>query len=38
MTCRRTRQQLLKLDEASLHDIGITRRQAIEEGSKPFWK
>jgi uncharacterized protein YjiS (DUF1127 family) len=38
MTRRRTRRQLLKLDEASLHDVGITRRQAIEEGSKPLWK
>ena len=38
MIRRRTRQQLLQLDETSLHDIGITRSQAIEEGSKPFWK
>ena len=37
MIRRRTRQQLLQLDETSLHDIGITRSQAIEEGSKPFW-
>ncbi|MFT4607288.1 MAG: hypothetical protein ACI9YO_001343 [Gammaproteobacteria bacterium] len=38
MIRRRTRQQLLQLDETSLHDVGITRSQAIEEGSKPFWK
>jgi uncharacterized protein YjiS (DUF1127 family) len=38
MTRRRTRQKLLQLDERLLHDIGITRSQAIEEGSKPFWK
>jgi uncharacterized protein YjiS (DUF1127 family) len=38
MTRRRTRRQLMRLDEASLNDVGITRSQAIEEGSKPFWK
>jgi uncharacterized protein YjiS (DUF1127 family) len=38
MTRRRTRKQLLQLDETSLRDVGITRSQAIEEGSKPFWK
>lgn len=38
MTRRRTRRQLLQLDELSLRDVGITRSQAIEEGSKPFWK
>jgi uncharacterized protein YjiS (DUF1127 family) len=38
MIRQRTRRQLLELDEAALYDVGITRSQAIKEGSKPFWK
>jgi uncharacterized protein YjiS (DUF1127 family) len=32
------RQRLLKLDDHQLADIGISRRQVIEEARKPFWK
>jgi uncharacterized protein YjiS (DUF1127 family) len=32
------RQQLLRLDEHVLRDIGITRLQAEAEASKPFWR
>lgn len=35
---RRTRQALLALDAHLLKDIGRTRREACEEGQKPFWK
>ena len=34
----RQRQQLLVLDERLLTDIGLSRRDAIEEACKPFWK
>ena len=34
----RQRQHLLELDERLLADIGISRRQAIDEARKPFWK
>ena len=37
MIRQRTRRQLLQLDEAALYDVGITRSQAIKEGSKSFW-
>lgn len=33
----KTRQALLKLDSDQLKDIGITREQAIDEASRPFW-
>ncbi|WP_457942835.1 DUF1127 domain-containing protein [Vreelandella alkaliphila] len=35
---RRSRRQLLTLDDRLLEDIGITRTQALEEGRKPFWQ
>jgi uncharacterized protein YjiS (DUF1127 family) len=35
---RHQRQQLLELDDRLLADIGISRRQAIEEARKSFWK
>lgn len=34
----RTRQDLLNLTDAELHDIGLTWEQARKEGSKPFWR
>ncbi|HAA44710.1 MAG: hypothetical protein XD36_0899 [Halomonas sp. 54_146] len=35
---RRSRRQLLTLDDRLLEDIGITRAQALKEGCKPFWQ
>lgn len=35
---RRSRRQLLTLDDRLLNDIGITREQAKKEGQKAFWK
>ncbi len=36
--CRhRERRALMELDDRFLHDIGITRTQALEEANKPFW-
>ncbi|WP_030071154.1 DUF1127 domain-containing protein [Halomonas alkaliantarctica] len=35
---RRSRRQLLTLDDRLLEDIGITRAQACKEGHKPFWR
>ncbi|MCP5159182.1 MAG: DUF1127 domain-containing protein [Gammaproteobacteria bacterium] len=32
------RRALLALDEAMLKDIGISRTDALQEGSKPFWR
>jgi uncharacterized protein YjiS (DUF1127 family) len=32
------RQQLLRLDDHVLRDIGITRLQAEAEANKPFWR
>jgi uncharacterized protein YjiS (DUF1127 family) len=32
------RQQLLRLDDHVLRDIGITRLQAETEANKPFWR
>jgi len=34
----RQRQQLLELDDRLLADIGLSRREALEEARKPFWK
>ena len=34
----KSRRALLKLDDDMLNDIGISRQQAFEEGTKPFWK
>jgi uncharacterized protein YjiS (DUF1127 family) len=36
--CQRQRRALLELDDDQLRDIGISRRQALEEGRKPFWR
>ena len=35
---RRTRNALLQLDDAQLRDVGLTREQARQQGSKPFWR
>jgi uncharacterized protein YjiS (DUF1127 family) len=32
------RQTLATMDDQSLHDIGITRCDAMNEASKPFWR
>lgn len=34
---RRQRRHLLELDERLLHDIGISRRDAVAEARKPLW-
>lgn len=34
----RQRRVLLGLDAAMLKDIGISRADALREGSKPFWR
>ncbi len=34
----RTRRRLLTLDDRLLRDIGISRAEAWQEASKPFWK
>ncbi|MCX4026813.1 DUF1127 domain-containing protein [Endozoicomonas sp. SM1973] len=34
----RTRKQLLQLDMHELQDLGISKQQAVVEGSKPFWR
>ena len=38
--CQRARQRarLAELDDRLLHDIGKTRKEAIDEASKPFWR
>ena len=35
---RRSRAQLLTLGDHELHDIGISRAQALFEHDKPFWR
>ena len=35
---RRERQALMQFDDRMLADFGVTRSQALEEASKPFWK
>jgi uncharacterized protein YjiS (DUF1127 family) len=37
-TVYRQRRALLRLDDALLKDIGISRVDAFQEGSKPFWR
>ena len=32
------RQYLLQLDDRLLADIGLSRREALKEARKPFWK
>jgi uncharacterized protein YjiS (DUF1127 family) len=34
----RQRRALLRLPDALLDDIGITRAEAWQEGTKPFWR
>lgn len=34
----RQRHALAQLDDRLLKDIGVTRRQALAEAGKPFWK
>ncbi len=38
MKRQRTRQQLLKLDETQLRDVGISHSQQTVEGSKRIWQ
>jgi uncharacterized protein YjiS (DUF1127 family) len=33
-----TRRQLRELDEHALHDIGLSRGEALTEAEKPFWR
>lgn len=33
----RTRHRLAELDDRTLHDIGLTRAEALAESRKPFW-
>lgn len=35
---RRTRNSLKNLDDHMLHDIGVTREQAVLEASRSFWQ
>lgn len=35
---RRQRLALLELNDALLKDIGISREQALREGTKPWWR
>ncbi|HRX71549.1 MAG TPA: DUF1127 domain-containing protein [Candidatus Competibacteraceae bacterium] len=34
----RQRRALLALDAAMLKDLGLSRTDALQEGSKPFWR
>ena len=34
----RQRHALLRLDDAMLKDLGLSRVDALREGSKPFWR
>jgi len=38
MERRRQRQQLARLNEAMLKDIGLTRADVTKEIDKPFWR
>lgn len=38
LTVYRQRRALLRLDDAALKDIGISRAEALEEGLQPFWR
>ncbi|MFC0225093.1 DUF1127 domain-containing protein [Serratia aquatilis] len=33
-----TRQSLLQLSDNQLADVGLSRKQALREGQKPFWR
>ncbi|MBY4675789.1 DUF1127 domain-containing protein [Marinobacterium arenosum] len=32
------RRLLQQLDASALHDIGVSRADALQEGGKPFWR
>jgi uncharacterized protein YjiS (DUF1127 family) len=32
------RRDLREMDNDQLHDLGISRREAMREGRKPFWQ
>lgn len=34
----RSRRALQQLDDAILRDIGLTRREVVQESRKPFWR
>jgi uncharacterized protein YjiS (DUF1127 family) len=34
----RQRRALLRLDDAMLKDLGLSRVDALQEGGKPFWR
>jgi uncharacterized protein YjiS (DUF1127 family) len=34
----RQRRALLRLDDAMLKDLGLSRVDALQEGAKPFWR
>ena len=34
----RSRAELKRLSDRELEDIGLSRREALQEASKPFWK
>jgi uncharacterized protein YjiS (DUF1127 family) len=34
----RQRRELLGLSDRDLHDIGLSRADAVGEGEKPFWR
>ncbi|GAW35949.1 hypothetical protein RA2_03017 [Roseovarius sp. A-2] len=33
----RQRRALLRLDDTALTDLGLTRREALREATRPFW-
>ncbi len=35
---KRGRRQLMRLDTHQLHDIGLSREEAMREGTLPFWR
>ena len=37
LTVRRQRAALRKLDDAALHDLGLSRAQAESEAARPVW-
>jgi len=37
LALRRQRAHLLRLDDHILRDIGLTRDDALHEGTRPFW-
>lgn len=37
LSTRRERQALLRLDDAMLRDIGLSREEALAESARPIW-